>query len=458
MPYPRRAESVTNTLLGNTVLNKWFQPMEAALSKVRFSDKVFPSLPMASFLLMGGLRQILSIETLREQVQTLFHLDANTERLPLARSTWSDALKSIGRCDIHRQAIEHLIKHAQNILPNKLDGVEDIGNRSVIAVDATYQNESSHFYPVFPKDGGCDNTKKHMLMTYYDIRHGIPLNMKVETSSMGEMRVFEADCNDYSTDWGSIRNAIYVVDRAFIKGSYWDNKKTKFKSSVITRMKSTLNYSVLEGREVSSHISNESVLSDQKISLNSSKQSWRLIKWVSPDGVEYEYLSNDFSLEPGVIAFLYLRRWDEEKYFDNFKNDLANSKAWGKSAIAIEQQSLMGMMSYLLTRLFVHDCCRDLGLDEGDGDGTQKNKQDKKVKQYLDLKELKSSAGGDGSGQKFDEDYDELLPQYDAYRAFYSQLSKITRQVWRFLKYCFKHKSTPELYEKQLQPLLERYL
>ncbi|VAW84670.1 hypothetical protein MNBD_GAMMA18-1212, partial [hydrothermal vent metagenome] len=41
----------------------------------------------------------------------------------------------------------------------------------------------------------------------------------------------------------------------------------------------------------------------------------------------------------------YHRRWDIEKYFDNFKNDMANAKAWGKSRECIEQQSLLAMAS-----------------------------------------------------------------------------------------------------------------
>jgi IS4 transposase len=42
-------------------------------------------------------------------------------------------------------------------------------------------------------------------------------------------------------------------------------------------------------------------------------------------------LTNDFSLEPGELAFIYHRRWDEEKFFDNFKNDLAGAKSLGKN-------------------------------------------------------------------------------------------------------------------------------
>jgi len=45
-----------------------------------------------------------------------------------------------------------------------------------------------------------------------------------------------------------------------------------------------------------------------------------------------------------------------------------------------------------------------------------------------------------------------------AYRAFYTSLSKITRQMWCFLKSCFLKKSVLQLYQRQFKPLVERYL
>lgn len=447
----RRAEPITHLLLNGTVLQEWFRPMEKCLHKVRYSDKVFQSLPMLSFIMTGGLRQLLSIQTLREQVQMLFNFDETARRIPVPRSTWSDALKSDIRCSIVRQATEHLVDHARSTLPDRLVGVDGIDGRDVFAIDATYQIESSHFYRVLPVEGGDDNQKGSMLMTYYDIRAGIPVNVKIETRSMGEMRVLK---NDYShaKDWSRVKRALYVVDRAFIDGVYWDERKTKLKATVITRMKSTLSFSVVEERQLSTHISNEKVLSDQKIQLKSSNQPWRLIKWLSPSGIEYEYLTNDLELEPGVVAFLYYRRWDEEKYFDNFKNDMANKKAWGKSPVAIEQQALMGMMTYMLTRLFLHDRYNELDLI--DGDTTQKRKQHKKIEQYFEVMFLQKN---NNETTIEDDDY-ELLPQYDAYRAYYAQISKITRQVWRFFKSCFNRISSPQLYEVKLRPILIDYL
>ena len=46
----RRAEPMTHYLLNNTVLNDWFQPMQQALDKVRFSDAIFKSLPIKLFI------------------------------------------------------------------------------------------------------------------------------------------------------------------------------------------------------------------------------------------------------------------------------------------------------------------------------------------------------------------------------------------------------------------------
>ena len=426
----RRAEKLTTPLLEDTVLNDWFKPMVNALEKVRYADRVFKSLPMLSFILLGCLRQLSSIPTLREQIQTLFHLDTRTEEMPVARATYSDALASSGRRDILRQALPHLVQHAQAILPDKLSCLDGLGQRPVCAIDATYQTESSRYFRVLPKEGGNDNQKGHMLLTYYDLRKGVPVHVTTETASMGEMRVCK-EVTPTAFDWAGVRHGIFVVDRAFIDGRHWDQKKTNYNITVITRLKSTLKYKIINTREVTTAICNEAVLSDSEIQLKSSKQPWRLIQWRSPEGIVYEYISNDFSLAPGVIAFLYYRRWDEEKYFDNFKNDLAGSKACGKSPVAIEQQALFGLVTYLLTRLFLQDRYAELALS---GESTQERKHRIKQAAYV----------CEGVG--------------DAYRAFYTGLSKITRQVWRFLKNCFRAKSSRTLYETQLKPMLTGYL
>jgi len=294
-----------------------------------------------------------------------------------------------------------------------------------------------------------------MLLTYYDVAKGIPVHVKTETGSMAEMKVLK-DIHSDTGDWSRVKNAIYVVDRAFIDATYWKERNKLLNITVITRMKSTLNFTPTRSVSIAALVVNEKVLSDRVIYLDSADQSWRLIEWMSPEGIRYKYLTNDFSLEPGEVAFLYYRRWDEEKYFDNFKNDLANAKAWGKSPVAIEQQALMGQMTYLLTSLFLQRRYHDLDLPRGDN--TQQRKRDKKIEQYLETSMNNNSTAQCQSNELNLDDEEQHIPHYDAFRAFYAQLSKITRQVWRFLKNCFNKKSSLALYQRQLKPLLLNYL
>ena len=423
---------INQIFTSGTVLEEWFTPMAKILQKHRFSDAAFKALPMAPFILSGCLRQILASSSLREYVQTLFHLDTGQTEMPIARSTWSDALASAGRRDVLRPAVAQLVVLARNTLPDLLAHVEGIGQREVIATDATYQSESAHYAPSYPNtDGGEDNQKGHMLLSHFDVRHGIALDVTTETRSLGEMRVLKREESN-GLNWLRAKDAIHVVDRAFIDGRFWDQRFKLYGSTVITRMKSVLKYSLVKENDVVPNTGNEGVLYDRAVTLQSSKETWRLIGFCSPEGIEYEYLTNDQALLPGVVAFLYHRRWDKEKYYDCFKNDLAGGKAWGKSPVAIEQQALLGIVTSILTRLFLMRRQADLALPKPDA--TQDKKHEKKL----------ASHAQSGKG---------ILM-----RALWQNLSKISRQIWRFLRNCFACRHEPALYTRQLEPLLRRYL
>ncbi|MCR4304997.1 MAG: hypothetical protein NUV63_12380 [Gallionella sp.] len=91
-------------------------------------------------------------------------------------------------------------------------------------------------------------------------------------------------------------------------------------------MKPVLRYSVVKENDIAPNTSNEGVLYDRTVTLQSSRGTWRLIGFRSPEGIDYEYLTNDQELLPGVVAFLYHRRWDKEKYYDCFKNNNKQAK------------------------------------------------------------------------------------------------------------------------------------
>jgi len=58
----------------------------------------------------------------------------------------------------------------------------------------------------------------------------------------------------------------------------------------------------------------------------------RRIVYVEPvTGTEYRFITNEMTLRPGLVAFLYKLRWDVEKGFDQLKNKLNEQKAWASS-------------------------------------------------------------------------------------------------------------------------------
>ena len=76
----------------------------------------------------------------------------------------------------------------------------------------------------------------------------------------------------------------------------------------------------------------------------------RKIVYIEPStGRRFVFLTNQMTLPPGLIAFIYKKRWDIEKVFDQFKNKLMESKAWAKSLIAKCTQAQFMVLTHNLT-------------------------------------------------------------------------------------------------------------
>jgi hypothetical protein len=118
------------------------------------------------------------------------------------------------------------------------------------------------------------------------------------------------------------RQTLFLVDRAFIDARFWDAKKATYAITMITRMKANLRIDSTADRGVNSDPLNAGVQRDLRVMLTSSPEPWRLITSRTRRGHVVEFLTNEFDLQPGIVAFLDSRRWEEEKCFDTWKNDL----------------------------------------------------------------------------------------------------------------------------------------
>jgi hypothetical protein len=430
-----RLASLMNKLTDHTVFADLLKPVERALNKIRLGHAEGRVLPMREFVALGALRHLKGMHTLREQIQALLHLDPSDQgRPPLARSTWSDALSATSRRTAMQALLPKLVSEAQAVLPDRLANLPGLGRRPVRAIDGTYQRESAHYRRRAPKHGGTDNPKGHALLSFYNLRLGIPEDVHVETRNRHESLLLR----DYDREASALtgqRNTLWLVDRAFIDGGFWDLKKAQLGQTMITRMKSNLQYAVKQPRPIDrDNPVNEGIVSDQLIQLNSAESTWRRILLVSRRGRTVEFLTNELDLEPGVIGFLYSRRWEEEKCFDTWKNDFSQAKAWGKSLTAIENQVRLAIVTSILITMRLHQV---LG-DEPPDDEKALRKQDKRqAARYRDP---------DGTDR----------PDWAA--SLYRFTTKLSRQVLRFFQNCFDKTASPELYQRQLRPMLLAYL
>ena len=78
------------------------------------------------------------------------------------------------------------------------------------------------------------------------------------------------------------KNTLYLLDRAYISALFWDKQKKETGTTMISRMKSNLIINSREKLEFSNSECNQGVSKDEKVMLNSSKQSWRLITYITP--------------------------------------------------------------------------------------------------------------------------------------------------------------------------------
>jgi len=323
--------SVMKTLTTDTVWGELLAPAMRTLETVRIPATRFRVLSMADFLTLGILRHVQRWPALREQVQAVLHLAADdVEKPPLARSTWSDALASPERRAVLEAAWPALVAHAQTVLPDRLREIPGLGTRPVYAVDGTYQPESAHSPRRTPREGGTDNPKGHALLTVYDLRLGCPTDVWVETRSAHELPCLRDDDRQAAGARTRAKNGLWVVDRAFIDARFWDAKKHKLQCTMITRWKDNLVVNHATAQPVAATPVNHGVVRDERIALRSSSALWRRIT-VETDAAEViEFLTHELDLEPGVLAFLYLRRWDTEKCFDTWKNDFARGPGVGR--------------------------------------------------------------------------------------------------------------------------------
>lgn len=84
---------------------------------------------------------------------------------------------------------------------------------------------------------------------------------------------------------------------------------------------------------------NAGVISDRQEGTSTNGHLVRIIEFEDlATNKTHRFITNERTLEPGMLALLYRMRWDIEKVFDEVKNHLNQKKAWAKSVTAKTMQ------------------------------------------------------------------------------------------------------------------------
>jgi hypothetical protein len=229
---------------------------------------------------------------------------------------------------------------------------------------------------------------------------------------------------------------IHAYDPAIYDFAQWERWKRAKGVYIITVEKANSALYARESREWDRHDPrNNGVEDDQTVGSNGG-QVMRRVTYRDPVTLKaYRFLTTEFTLPPGLIAFIYKLRWDIEKAYDHTKNDLGEGKAWSKSESGKVQQSKFITIAYNLCVIFE----RLLKSDEGIVD----EKSLRKARERLAEQMAKAKQNG------------------AAFNSLVSSCVRVTKrslQFLRWLRHCLRAKRSWSEAIAALRPLMLKYI
>ena len=146
---------------------------------------------------------------------------------------------------------------------------------------------------------------------------------------------------------------LWLWDRASIDYQFWLTAKsqkgiyfaTLEKSNSVTKFIRDLHIIDYEDKR------NEGIISDKMVATSEGFEI-RQVLYINPqDGVEYRYLTNEFTLPAWAIVLLYKHRWDIEKVFDELKSKCVEQRSWASSKTAKKAHALFLCLTHNLMLL-----------------------------------------------------------------------------------------------------------
>lgn len=246
------------------------------------------------------------------------------------RANYFEALKSDRRLHLLRELNERLIQSLEPTLNDPLAIYPELSEFDLYAGDGHWHGAAAHDAPV-------DGTKWSVGHFYtldlrrHTLRH-LDLAQGKKEHDMGLLKRQQATSLRQGASKG--RKVLYVWDKAGIDFRAWHRWKQAHGIYFVSLEKSNMK---LETNGVPDWDSQDEVnagIVDVEY-VGAGGVMIRRIRYCRPEtGETLIFLTNEMTLRPGLIAFLYKLRWDIEKVFDQLKNKLGEQQAWASSSTA----------------------------------------------------------------------------------------------------------------------------
>jgi hypothetical protein len=363
LSYPSLTEITSNPLL----LDQLLAPARTVLDNYIRGVLVGSEIPDARFVRLGVLRVLSQARSGRDflqQCQETFHEE-------LHRSSFFAVLHSRRREQILRELNEQLVQRAtpdcQSAKVDLLGAFPELRHRAIFAVDGHLLEHACHS----ARDAKGSHVPPNNLYLLC-LHSGLALNLapvQGDGSYGHEMPVFRRGVVEWLRRRGLGRKTlpIFVGDPAYVDKQFWTRMAlwAQHGALVITRMKENMKPMVFgtvawdKAAEV-----NAGVLADELVGFDGAC-AMRRVRYRDPETLqEYEFLTTERTLPPGLIALLYLLRWRIEKLFDTGKNKLQETKMWATGEVAREVQGHFFVLTHNLLVLLGRELDRSHGLRE----------------------------------------------------------------------------------------------
>ena len=289
------------------------------------------------------------IETcLRSRQSQLYHLGI---RGRVSHSTLADANQNRD-WRIYHDLAQTLIQRARLLYAQDDLGLEL--DQTVYALDSTTIDLCLKLFPWARFRRAKAAVKLHTLL---DLRGSIPVFISISDGKRADVHVLD----ELVLEAG----AFYVMDRGYVdfQRLYRFVLTSAF---YVTRSKRNLQFNRLESRPVAA---GTGIRSDQIVwlrNLSSVKHypdKLRRIHYVDQaTGKSLVFLTNNFELPAGVIAWLYKSRWQVELFFKWIKQNLRIKHFFGNSDNAVKTQIWIAIAVYVLVAIVKKELKLEMSL------------------------------------------------------------------------------------------------